>query len=35
MLLDELIEGTRKHVVRRLWVISDLQQKYPERATYA
>ena len=33
MLLDELIAGTRKHVRKRLWVISDLQQKYPDRAT--
>lgn len=33
LLLDELIAGTRKHVLKRLWVISDLQQRYPDRAT--
>jgi len=33
MLIDELITVMRKHVQKRLWVISDLQQNRPERAT--
>ena len=34
MIMDEMIRAAEPHVLRRIWVISDLQQAYPERATH-
>ena len=34
MVIDALIEASRKHVVHRIWVVSDLQQRFPERARH-
>lgn len=34
MIIDDLIRGAQKRVKHRLWILSDLQQKQPERAAY-
>ncbi|MBQ8972099.1 MAG: metallophosphoesterase [Clostridia bacterium] len=34
MIMNELIGAASSHVRHRLWVISDLQQAFPERATW-
>lgn len=34
MVIDAFMEATRKHVSHRIWVVSDLQQRFPERARH-
>mgnify|MGYP002623930739 CR=1 FL=1 len=34
MLIDEMLSLTRSHTLCRLWIISDLQQSQPQRATH-
>lgn len=34
MILDQVIAAASPKVVRRVWIVSDLQQRYPDRATH-
>lgn len=34
MVIDSLIQTAAAHVRHRIWVVSDLQQQYPDRATH-
>lgn len=34
MVIDRLLEANVPHVKHRLWITSDLQQRYPDRARY-
>ena len=34
MILDQVIAAVSPKVVRRVWIVSDLQQRYPDRATH-
>lgn len=34
MLIDDQLKAFSSHVKHRFWIISDLQQRYPQRATY-
>ena len=34
MMLDKVIAAASTQAVRRVWIVSDLQQQYPQRATH-